>query len=770
MLVGTTQYTVQFSPSDSPNKVAREVCTSLVTPDDFENCTIAVRSEVLLVSENHYFRRLSTRIDKACPDGFDDRERSYERDVLLSTPTSGSNTRKDRPNVRLTIENRNFLVRKHSVGRAQYYALQKCGVWRPGLTLLAKAVLETAGDSDPMWIEVSSRTSAIDAGVFENDDVSYFSLFAAAQGADVHIFDPRPARILEIMNSERLNPLEGHLTGHFAYLTGKDRGSPGFEPMKKTCADPRACVATLSGATKTTLDRALFSHLYRHHGKKRVTWLHIRPTSARGAHELLYGARKLFALGWINTVLIDTRQVAPSNIKPRTRLFDDTFNGGEYAFACLDKTACDVDVSSMERVRNRLDTLHIQKKASTECRLLVAFRNVGIANSVREWIESRSFTARAREARATGTGRATLLTKEAIERAESASKRSFAKWFDGTGSLWFEPAGHDATFDILSGNLNPLHLSSLLRVDSAGVSSSSSSKYPLDEISDEIEECAAAGQHKTIDSRGKIAMKNEDCQSAPGGARYYSTEHVLRAWQIATTLSQRNAVFRNDFEHMPVMAILKPILDPTIVPKSSVWTNWAFAMVMHHPVERALRHVEVANFALTTKWNTTSSSLSSKQTSLLCTHCGQNYYTRLLAGKSSDDRVTRSDLEVAKLMLQRTSCLLLRATASSAFEKDDHQVHAGGCTTLSAIVDESRDQLDRMVSSTNVSTSLRSVFRDGEGSLDELIAATSNLRYVQSRWDDVSSEDLKDVEKSNDFDLRLWDFAIDLLRGRQSKS
>lgn len=369
--VGTTPYTVQFSSEELPSDIARNVCGRLVPKARVPECSAAVKVEAQRQIERAHVEDALQCVAKQC--GTFMHMQGSEK--TLSTLDVG-------------VAPLAFAVDRESVGVVPFHALRVCGTWRPGLTALGEAVLsmDNALDKEekPLWVEISGAASSRDSFFLENDDVAYFAFFAAAREADVHVFEPTASKVVRILENARASSLSQHVTVHPSYVVqeSSDTSSSSSAAVTKQCTDKKICGAILSTATFTTIDRALFAQLYRQHGRKRVRWLHVRQTSVKGMHATMRGMRKMLALGWIDTVVVDRRRVSASRRWRSLSASDvvrDAFLNTDYVHICLDNTTMGDDVATLDAYAMS-DIKRVSSFAS--CELLVAFRDANVFERV----------------------------------------------------------------------------------------------------------------------------------------------------------------------------------------------------------------------------------------------------------------------------------------------------------------------------------------------------------------------------------------------------
>lgn len=187
-------------------------------------------------------------------------------------------------------------------------------------------------------------------------------------------------------------------------------------------------------------------------------------------------------------------------------------------------------------------------------------------------------------------------------------------------------------------------------------------------------------------------------------------------------LGQRNIVEESK-RPLPVSSILRNPED---------WNRWVFVTSLQNPLDRAmsLLHSEsryCRDRVGTCSYETLFREDSVRKNCANDSYCYSNHITRVFSGRHGTDELTREDLEHAKLMLHRFSCILV--LGESLNRTSSCLKHTLGLSAL---------DLDHF---------------------NELENTTSLISALPTR-------NLKRLMELNQLDLELWEYALALLHSR----
>ena len=179
----------------------------------------------------------------------------------------------------------------------------------------------------------------------------------------------------------------------------------------------------------------------------------------------------------------------------------------------------------------------------------------------------------------------------------------------------------------------------------------------------------------------------------------------------------------------------RPLPVSSVLGNREDWNRWVFVTSLRSPLDRAvsLLHAEsrycrdrVGNCSYETLFRDDSVRKNCANDS---SYCYSNHMTRVFSGRHGTDELTRTDLERAKLMLHRVSCILVLG-----------------------------ESLNRTVSCLKHTLGLSDLDLDHSTLEDE--NNTENLLST------LPARDLKRLMELNQYDLELWEYALMLLNSR----
>ena len=175
----------------------------------------------------------------------------------------------------------------------------------------------------------------------------------------------------------------------------------------------------------------------------------------------------------------------------------------------------------------------------------------------------------------------------------------------------------------------------------------------------------------------------------------------------------------------------RPLPVSSILGNREDWNRWVFVTSLRSPLDRAvsLLHSEsrycrdrVGNCSYETLFRDDSVRKNCANDS----YCYSNHMTRVFSGRHGSDELTRTDLERAKLMLHRVSCILVLG-----------------------------ESLNRTASCLKHTLGLSDLDLDHFATLDD-----ENLLSA------LPARNLKRLMELNQYDLELWEYALTLLNSR----
>lgn len=748
-------------------EISRETCAYASDPEKIFECSVTVQSVVRREIESAVLGTVVECVRDRCDD------------AILSGQIE------NRRHARVTIDDVSFVVGASNVGSAPHHVIRHCGSWRPGMTVFASAVSSLDPSSGSVWVEISGRASSSRRDEteqhrrlqFRHDDVSYFASIAASHDSSVHVFEPDPTHIMRTLSMMRLNALSNDVTVHPAYAktTTTGRTSNGEEGVHM-CIGNDECDATLT-AIQTTLDRALLPALYRGKGStlSRVRWIQMRVQSHQEALDILNGARKLMGLRWIEFVMIDRRSAVDmrqddddASVKLQRAL-----ERSGLAMYCVDNTTLAMDVGVVDEsafvdVAERFASGSLDNRV-VGCDSLLVARDVNLMkDALAKAVEIATVVERDHERVLDLNALESSIVRDVEARKEVAE----SMWHSGEGYVWLQHVrqgggevlcrqfrmNNGATsasknnVTSLSGDLVRLGRGDERRdAQNISVVAKVATSISKGHIVDCLSENEHEGVVRTSIERADVSLSKQTCDRPfrsscdvhPHDTDLMSivvdrdTSELERQMQD----SNRNVV-EQQFGPIPASLILSATQQTG---HDDRWRRWVFVTSMRDPLDRALSllHNEPTLCNENIEKGARCPYATMFRPDVAKAHCAKrgsancysNHFTRTLSGRYGDEDISESDLMTAKLMLHRTSCVLIV----------EEKKRSAGC-------------LDNVLGLRHFDLS----------SADN--AAWIEERSLRGDIDDarstLSPAELSLLMDLNALDMELWDFALRLLDTR----
>jgi len=605
-----------------------------------------------------------------------------------------------------------------AIGRAQRRTLTRCGSWRQGATLLASSVLSLSHDEEekmPIWIEISS-TATGEASLYANDDVSYFTSLAARFEASVHVFEPNANRIMRMLKTVKENSQEDTITIHPMYMSSRSSSSSSSKSGVRLCTAQEQCEASVS-ATRTTLDRTILPVLYQFKGAKRVKWIHLRVRNHDETMNVLRGARKLLGLRWIDTILIDRRSSSSHLKKTTSRDVNNLLLKTGFVSVCLDNTTLASDIGEVynDEITSLISERHISSYSSCDM-IFVSRSETLLFNTLRRASEmANNRKTRQRES-----------LHDVLSEIDRDAELAAENWRSGKGRLWLQRV-RGAGGSILCHNLR---LNSDLNRNASIVRFGNYSlKVQVQDFTKSYEEdfCTSSSTKSHIIGLGSSMEENHDVKVKDDCCQIESYDFDDMKG-LVRHLGERNIVEESK-RSLPITSILHQHRED--------WSRWVFVTSLRGPLHRAvsLLHSEsrycgdenkVCPYDILFQEDTARKNCATDDAS----YCYSNHMTRVFSGRHGTNNLTHTDLENAKLMLHRFSCILVMESLNRTASCLEDTL---GLSTLDLTSGSSRSSI---ANETN------------------MILST------------LPREDLKRLMELNQFDLELWEYALGLLHSR----
>ncbi len=711
--------TYSITSTSDPEDVVKLACQSFEEnkdPEHFVECALFVRARIYQEQNLEMNTELNECLDMACPDII-----GSTTSAVISVELPGS---------------RALVLDSEGIGRLQRRTLTRCGSWRSGSTLLASAALSLYEGKMPIWIEISSSSTSPSGDVtHSNDDVAYFTMLAARFDASVHVFEPDVTRILNILETTKQNSQEDSVTIHPMYMSSNS--SSISKPGVHLCTAEEQCEANVF-ATRTTLDRTMLPVLYRYKGASRrrgVAWIHLRVRNYEEIMNVFRGMRKLLGLRWIDTILIDRRGSSSSSSSSNSIFSQVTRTLGESGFVtlCLDNTTLASDIGEvftedLDVLLQDLNTRFI----SSSCDSILAsrsetflLRTLKRASEMLRHEEKKKKKLRRRKESSTTK----YNTVEQIEIIDREAKLAADSFRSGKGHVWLQRV-RNAGGSMLCHNLRLnsdllLNTSSIVRFGDVTTSTSSSSLQLVDFSKSYEDYCHSSTSSSSSSKYHHLTQDEEENDQNDDDCCQIESHDMNDVKGFIKNLGERNIV-EESIRPLPVSSLLR---------HREEWSRWVFVTSLRGPLDRAMSlfHSEPRycrdefQVGKPCSYSDLFRDDVVRKNCAEASYCYSNHFTRVFSGRHGTDELSREDLEIAKIMLHRFSCILILESLNRTSSCLDHTLG------LSSLELNHREYTDNMF---------------------------NNVKET------LSPPNLKRLMELNEFDLELWEYALSLLHSR----